>query len=74
MMMIQGRELLVEEGVRVEITCQAQGRPQPEVIVIVMLVMIFMMKVRMVMSLMMSKMSMWRSLARPRAGRIQRSL
>ena len=37
MMMIQGRELLVEEGVRVEITCQAQGRPQPEVIVIVIL-------------------------------------
>jgi len=27
----QGTELLVEEGVRVELTCQAQGRPQPEV-------------------------------------------
>ena len=27
----QGNELLVEEGVRVEIMCQAKGRPQPEV-------------------------------------------
>ena len=30
---LQGTELLVEEGVRSEITCQAQGRPQPEVMI-----------------------------------------
>ena len=30
---LQGAELLVEEGVRSEITCQAQGRPQPEVMI-----------------------------------------
>ena len=30
---MQGAELLVEEGVRSEITCQAQGRPQPEVMI-----------------------------------------
>ena len=31
----QGNELLVEEGVRVEIMCQAKGRPQPEVTLMV---------------------------------------
>ena len=50
-MVIQGTELLVEEGVRVEITCQAQGRPQPEVSLIMMMVaiIIMMMMERMVM-------------------------
>ena len=39
----QGNELLVEEGVRVEIMCQAKGRPQPEVAMPMLVILVILM-------------------------------